>query len=277
MQEPPAEAAARRWCSRFLSLVAPAFCSVLAATEACAQQQDREIIRRGEGRVDFRTYYQEDDPDGAHQWKWVLRYQRPWLLPGDWKLSWRFDLPLLYTNAVGPANRNGDYDIGIGDVLGQFAFTTPDIVPDLNVNFGFRLVAPTGGRRPFGSSQWKAAPQLGLSYELTLAPGYTLEFAPLVRYFHGFGTTRSGVTTTREYDVYPTITLGLPGDWAIALWDENPPTYGGRANAWFVPFDIIVTKKVSPRFSFGLGAAVRLIDDYPKYKYMIYGRASIYL
>jgi hypothetical protein len=273
----PAEGSGSRWYRRFPGPATLAICCLMATAEAGAQEQDRDIIRRGEGRLDLRLYVHEDDPEGSHQWKWVLRYQRPWLLPGDWKLTWRFDFPLLYTNAVGPANRDGDYDVGIGDVLGQFAFTTPDIVPNLSFNFGFRLVAPTGGKRPFGSSQWKAAPQFGFSYETTPAPGYTLELAPLVRYFHGFGTTRSGVTTTRDYYVYPTITLSLPGDWAVALWDENPPIYGARANAWFVPLDIMVSKKISPRFSFGLGAAVKLIDDYPQYKYMIYGRVSIYL
>jgi hypothetical protein len=271
------ERSSRRGCQALFGLLAGVMSWFLIAPVAHAQQQDREIIRRGEGRLDLWLFQSENDPDGSHLWKWNLRYQRPWLLPGDWKLSWRFDFPLLYTNAVGPANQDGNYDWGIGDFSGQFAFTTPDIVPNFNINFGFRLVTPTGGKSPFGSSQWKAAPQFGFSYEVELAPGYSVEFAPLVRYFHGFGTTRRGVTTTRDYDVYPTISFSLPDNWGIALWDENPPTYGARANAWFVPFDIMITKKISPRFSFGIGGAVKLIDDYPQYKYMIYGRASIYL
>ena len=261
----------RNWAA----LLVATFLWVVGMGTAQAQsQQDLDVIRRGELRADLWMFYQKNDPDDSNLYKWVLRLQRPWFLPDDWKISWRFDLPFLYTNSPGSENPNGHYQNGLGDLFGQVAVTTPQILPNLTINFGFRMVAPTGGKSPFGSSQWKAAPQVGFAWERELAPGIFLEVAPMVRYFRGFGTLHAGTTTTRDYDVYPTIGLRLPDDWTIFLWDENSLTYGARANAWFVPFDIMVTKRIYNSFQLGFGAAVKLIDDYPQYKYMIYGRGS---
>ena len=248
---------------------------------AQGSQQERQLVRRGEGRADLWFYFQENDPSGNHLLQPQLRLQRPWHLPEGWKINWRFDFPLKYTDEVGAANPSGHWKAGFGDMSGQVSVTTPDLLVSdeqrgLNFNVGFRLVVPTGKRSPFGSSQWKAAPQIGLGYDRKIAEGYAFEIAPLVRYFRGFSETHSGVTTTRAYDVYPTITLYLPDQWAITMWDENPMTYNARTNAWFVPIDIMVVKRFGKYFQAGVGGAVRVINDDPSYKYMLYGRVSTF-
>ena len=250
--------------------------NVLSANPVAAQQHEREIVERQQSRFDLWLYSQENEPTTSHQWKWLASMRTPFALPDGWKVVLRGDLPLLYTNKKGSANPDSDWNWGIGDSLGQVAFTTPKILPDLSLNFGLRLVMPTGCKSPFGASQWQIAPQIGIAWDLPLAPGLKLQVDPMLRYFHGFAPTQSGTTTKRLLDVYPTVSLALPDEWKIALWSENPMTYNERTNSWFVPFDVMVIKTIANRVQLGAGAAVRLIDTDPTYKYMFYGRASVF-
>lgn len=234
-------------------------------------------ITRLPGRADIWLFSQENEPATTHQWKWVLRFTQPFRLPDDWRVSLRADLPLLYTDKSGSANPDGDYKAHIGDMLGQIIFTTPRIAPGITANIGARVQFPTGGESPFGSSQYKLGPQAGFTWILAdVASGFGVALDPLVRYYYGVHPTEPKITTTREIDLYPEIRFEFPEAWTIALWQENPIVYNKRAGTWFVPFDIMVTKKIDNRFEVGAGAAVRLTGEDPNYKYIIYGRVSAY-
>ena len=160
-------------------------------------------------------------------------------------------------------------------MLVQVAVRTPPVAPHLSLDVGARMVFPTGGKSPFGSSQYQFAPQFGFTWKIPgIAEGLTFE--PLARYFHGFSPTRPGITTTRTWDLYPTVTLALPDRWAVSLWYENPLIYNARTNAWFVPLDGAVLKDIGDSVQIAVGAAVRLVNDDRQYKYMIYGRTSVF-
>jgi hypothetical protein len=80
----------------------------------------------------------------------------------------------------------------------------------------------------------------------------------------------------RTWNLYPTVVLGLADGWSVSLWDENPLIFNARTNAWFVPLDAMVSKKVGDSVELALGAAVRLVNQERHYKYMIYARTSLF-
>ncbi|HEX2886909.1 transporter [Vineibacter terrae] len=247
----------------------------LACLPGAQAQPDAAAVKRLRGQVDLWLFAQENDPDGSHTWKPTFRLVQPFGLPGGWEVTLRGDIPVGHTNKVGAANQNGGYKNHVGDMLLQVSFATPPIAPHFTLGFGGRMVFPTGGKSPFGNSQYKFAPQFGFKYTLPeIAEGLTFE--PLARYFHGFSPTRPRTTTAREWSIYPTVALALPDGWSVSLWYENPLIYNARTNAWFVPLDGMVWKSVSDSVQLGLGAAVRLVNADRQYKYMIYGRTTVF-
>lgn len=247
----------------------------LACLHSADAQSDDSGVKRLRGRADLWLFTQENDPDGSHTWKPTLRLQQPFGLPGGWEVTLRGDVPVVHTNKTGAANPDGEYKSHVGDMLLQVSVRTPPIAPHFTLGFGGRMVFPTGGKSPFGSSQYQFAPQFGLTWTIPeIAEGLTFE--PLARHFHGFSPTRPRITTTRTWDLYPTVTLALPDRWSVSLWYENPLIYNTRTNAWFVPLDGFVSKHVGDSVQLGLGAAVQLVNEYRQYKYMVYGRTSVF-
>jgi len=226
------------------------------------------------GKIDFWSYYQEN-ADGTNTFKETARMQQPFQLPDNWRMTLRADLPLMYTDKQGPANRTRDWEWGWGDPLAQVSFSTPKITENISLGFGARIVVPVGDDSPYGGSQWKWAPQFSLSYDAKdITPGLT--FDPMVRYIKGFSPTRGGITTTREYDFYPTATYKFGDGWAVSLWNENPIILNDRTDKWFVPLDGMIWKTLSPSWELGFGAATKLVDDDPNYKNMVYGRITAF-
>jgi hypothetical protein len=249
----------------------------VAATVGLSSEAWAQDIKRQKARVDFWGYHQEnDDAADSKQQKLTIRAQQPLLLPSDWRLTLRADLPMINTDKAGPANPGGGSYAGhIGDVLTQVAIATPQVLPDLTFSTGIRLVYPTGDKSPFGSAQWKVAPQFGASYTIR-GIGEGLNFSPLARYFHGFSPTRAGTTTSRSWDFYPEIGLNLADRWSILLWNENGISFNERTDKWFIPLDLQVLKGINEHFGVALGVATKIGGDDKSYKNMVYGRTFFY-
>ncbi len=59
-------------------------------------------------RLDNWGYFQEN-VNGTDQWQYRPRLFMPWVFGNEWIATLRADVPMLYTNNTGPANREGGY------------------------------------------------------------------------------------------------------------------------------------------------------------------------
>ena len=99
---------------------------------------------------------------------------------------------------------------------------------------------------------------------------------PYARYFISYHATREGAARVRTLDLFPTVTFSLKDAWALSFYSENPVVYNDAINKWFVPIDVLLTKRVSKSFGFGVGGAYGLVKDDPRYQYVINGRVTFY-
>ena len=88
-----------------------------------------------------------------------------------------------------------------------------------------RFVFPTGGGAPFGVNQYQWAPGVGAIYAI---PEQKITISPFARYFMSFHATEPATPQVRKLDLFPTVTFGLPDDWSLAFYPENPITYNDR-------------------------------------------------
>ena len=134
-----------------------------------------------------------------------------------------------------------------------------------------RLVFPTSKGPPFGSDQWQWAPSVGANYTI---PEHRIALTPLARYFMSFHATEPDAAQIRRLDLFPGVQFGLPDDWTLAFYPENPISYNDVTNKWFVPIDALLLKRVSKTFEFAFGGAWGLVKDDPQYRYIINGRVT---
>jgi hypothetical protein len=136
------------------------------------------------------------------------------------------------------------------------------------------VIFPTGGLKPFGDGYYQLAPHFGLDFKRVGGFDW-LAFAPLARYFRSAGATVRHGTDISQVQFHPVIAVRFDERWSITLWQENPIIVDMLTNGWFVPADALVKYQISPGFSVGLGAAVRLVQSYAQYDNMIYGRLPV--
>jgi hypothetical protein len=254
----------RRWLLR--GLCAAAF----AAGAPCAAAQS------GIGAAyvtNFASF--QKNANGSGQWTYEPRLYLPYRFDNGWTFTQRVDLPLIYTNDSGPGNSGGGWSGGIGDVLIQESFTSPEIAKNLQVSASLRVLFPTGKQAPFGSSQYQWAPGAGLIYQMP-DTWYGVTLAPFVRYFFGFDPKYANVSEVRELDLYPGAVFALPERWSLLLYPENPITYNEQSKTWFVPLDFMLARKVDKTFEFGIGGAWKLGNpSNPSYHYIIDARLIV--
>ena len=249
----------------------PGLCSAAFAVGApCAEAQS------GIGGVYVNNFVSfQKNEDGSDQWTYEPRLYIPYQFDNGWVFTQRVDVPLIYTNGTGPGNSGGGWSGGIGDVLIQESFTSPQIAKNLQVNANLRIVFPTGKQSPFGSSQYQLAPGGGVIYQMPDI-WYGVTLTPFVRYFFGFDPKYANVNETRELDLYPTATFALPERWSLLVYPENPITYNERNKAWFVPLDLMLARKIDKTFDFAIGAAWKLGNpSNPTYHYIIDARLIV--
>jgi len=223
-------------------------------------------------RFDNWLYFQENTDD-SERWQYRPRFFIPFSLPGGWTFTQRADLPVYYTDKVGPENPGGGWESGIGDWFIEEIFATPELAKNFRMSASVRFVFPTGGGSPFGADQYQWAPGVGATYAI---PEKKITISPFARYFMSFHATEPGAAKIRKLDLFPTVTFGLPDDWSLAFYPENPITYNDQTNKWFVPIDAMLIKRLSKTVEFGFGGAYGLVKDDPQYQYIINGRLTFY-
>ena len=239
-------------------------CALAAAAPASAQM--------GTIRFDNWLYYQEN-LDSSARWQYRPRFFIPFSLPQGWTFTQRADLPVFYTDKVGTDNPNGDWEWGIGDWFIEEIFATPELAKNFRMSASVRFVFPTGGSSPFGGNQYQWAPGVGATYAI---PEHRVTISPFARYFMSYHAVREGGPKVRKLDLFPSVTFGLPDNWSLAFYPENPITYNDETNKWFVPIDAMLIKRLSKTMEFGFGGAYRIVDDDPQYKWIVNGRLTFY-
>src|SRR4029077_2969915 len=131
-------------------------------------------------RFDNWLYYQRNTDDSTRA-QYRPRFYIPFNLDNGGEFTQRIDLPVYYTNKVGTDNPNGDRKAGIGDWFIEETYLSPEVSKNTKWSAGARFVSPTGGKSPFGGSQYQVAPTVGLQYSM---PEQKMILYPLLRYFY---------------------------------------------------------------------------------------------
>jgi hypothetical protein len=246
--------------------------AVMACAAGAASAQVQKAEELGTVRFENWLIFQRYTNDSEHGQYWP-RFYIPFNLPQGWTFTQRVDLPVAYTDNVGPDNPTGAWKWGIGDWFIEEYFTTPEVARNTTLTASVRFVFPTGGSAPFGSSQYQWAPGIGMTYAI---PEYGVTIGPFARYFMSYHATREGAPRVRTLDLFPTVTFDLRNAWALSFYSENPVVYNDVVHKWFVPIDVLLTRRVNKSFGFGFGGAYGLIKDDPRYQYVINGRVTFY-
>jgi hypothetical protein len=249
---------------------AAGFAAALAAAMLLATPASAQSL--GTIRFDNWLYFQENVND-SERWQYRPRFFIPFNLPQGWTFTQRVDLPIYYTNNTGPENPDGGWKWGIGDWFIEEIFATPELAKNFRMSASVRFVFPTGGGSPFGGNQYQWAPGVGATYVI---PEQRITISPFARYFMSYHAVRSGGPQVRKLDLFPAVTFGLPDNWSLAFYPENPITYNDETNKWFVPIDVMLIKRLSKTVEFGFGGAYGLVKDDPQYQYIINGRLTFY-
>jgi len=244
--------------------------AAILATLACAawaQEKSNPPVR-----FDNWLYYQRNTDDSTRA-QYRPRFYIPFNLDNGGVFTQRIDLPVYYTNKVGEDNPNGDRKAGIADWFIEETYLSPEVSKNVKWSTSLRLVFPTGGKSPFGSSQYQVAPSLGGVFSW---PESKVTFNPLVRYFYSYHETEDNAGKIRRWDFYPTLTIGFSDGWSLQLWPENPIDYNDVTNKWFVNVDALIVKRLSKSVEFAFGGASAVKKDDPQYKWVVDGRLTFY-
>ncbi len=261
------------------------------AEEAVNDGQD---FTRPLTRFDLRFQINQISGD-ATAYTTTFRVDKPFLLNGgkDGILSLRVDFPLIYSDAVGRDNPNGDYEFGTSDTLTQLAYIPPaEASQDLPwdaMGFGIQLLWPTASKDMMGNEQYVAAPLAGFKFDMPqISEG---SFLVLVyRHFFNYADYSGGDMRDdmHEIAISPTLHIStrdtdLPFDF-IDFWGGNDirinlenGTAKSRGDV-FIPFDIIVGKMInkSTVASINFATPIYHSDDYDLYDWKLEFRIGFF-
>ena len=265
--------AAPRITAKIAAMLGAAFGPFLLPDAAQAQSaRDAAAESAGAPRVENWFVFRRNTDDSGQLQYWPRLYV-PFELPRGWTFTQRLDLPIAYTDRVGPQNPAGAWTRGINDWFAEEIFAPPELASGIGLIGSVRLVFPTGGLGPFGSGQYQVAPAIGMRHAV---PGRAISFSPLARYFISVHATDDAAPRVRTLDLFPTATFGLAEGWSLSLYSENPLVYSAVSHKWFVPVDVLLLKRLSRTIDFTIGGAYGLLKDAPQYQYIVNASVSVY-
>jgi hypothetical protein len=248
--------------------------------------QEKEGVNTGQDptkpltRFDLRYQYQNlppKDNDNAH----IItpRVDKPFVLAPGWSLATRLDLPIFVTEAASPDNPDGGYEVGLGDTLVQGLLINA-ATDRFAWAVGAQLIAPTASQDQMGGGKWRVVPTLGARYSVPeLTKGSFV--AMVVRYDVSFAGD-DGRRNVDELQLGPLLHVQLPHLWFVDLYPSTDIRYNagdkrsGDTGRWFVPFNFMVGKMITPKIVTSLEVGVPIIDDYPVYDFKIEFRVGFF-
>jgi len=227
-------------------------------------------------RFDNWGYFQENR-NGSGQWQYRPRVFVPWVFGNGWIATLRTDVPMIYTDNTGPANSNGGYSGGIGNVFFEPILDTAQLLPNLTFRTSLRYILQSPRGLPFGrDDQDQIAPGAGFTYRMpdTLR-GVT--FSPYLRWIRGFNADQPGTQLVSTLQVIPATTFRLDERWSFAFFAENPITYNFNTEKWFAPLDLLLIHRWKPNVEFAFGGATKIGNPSgATYDYIINGRMTFF-
>ena len=207
----------------------------------------------------------------------TLRADRWFELAPQWQLALRTDLPFLAKNPINSDDPDGHFLYGLRDVDAQAALIhTFDARWAAGV--GVRLFAPTG-QDNLTSDKWRLMPIVGIR---TLLPEIASGsyFTALARYDVSVAGAPSAKAIS-NLQLAPTLNLSLPDRWFITFYPSpdirvnfgDPVT--GQTGRLFLPFDVLVGRKLTQNLAASLEVAVPIIKDYPVYDFKTEARLNL--
>ncbi len=207
----------------------------------------------------------------------TLRADKKLDLTPRWQLALRSDLPMLAKDPITSDNPDGHFLYGLGDADLQAA-----LIYTFNARwaggFGDRLIVPIG-TDSLGSGKWQLMPIAGIREKLPeiSADSY---FAFLVRYDVSVAgdPTRKNISNLQ---LAPMLNLDLPDRWFITFYPSpdirinfgDPVT--GQTGRLFLPFDVLVGRKLTSDWVASLEVSVPMINDYPVYNFKSEARLNL--
>jgi hypothetical protein len=230
----------------------------------------------GRIRLDNWGYFQEN-VNGSNQWQYRPRLFVPWVFANEWIATLRADVPILYTNNEGPANRDGNYAAGIGNVFFEPILDTAPVLPNLTLRTSLRFILKSPDGPPFGvDNQYQFAPGAGFTYRMPeVLRGVT--FSPYVRWIRGFDGDQPDTQLTDTVQVIPATTFRLAEGWSFAFYAENPITYNRNTDRWFAPLDMLLIYRATDNLELAFGGATRIGNPAgATYDHIINGRVTLF-
>ena len=205
-----------------------------------------------------------------------------WTGLGDgWRLYGRVDQPLVYSADVTSSfNPNGHSRFGQGDLLTEVAIIAPPPTARLGYGLGVRAVWPTAGLNETGEGKYQIGPVIGVRYSLPeISPGSF--FLPQVIYLNSVASRNEnkGRADINQLNIQPKFNVSLPDDWFLTAYaSENIQINYGDDGKLFLPFDLMVGKKLFDRFVASLEYSRQLIHDkgFEPYQWQLEGRLGYY-
>jgi hypothetical protein len=249
-----------------------------AATEA------EEELKEGENtgqdptkpltRLDIRLKYQKL-LDDRNNWMATLRVDKPVPLENKWTVSLRFDMPFIWSNLPNPyknySNPEGNYNFGSSEFLAQVLFIAPPKGRSA-FGFGFQTIFPTASDDQFGRGKYVIAPvAAGLYYPSSLPKGSFAGIMLRNEFSYAGDDYRSDIN---QLVMQPLFNVNLPDRWFFTIYPEIRLDWDtGR---WFVPFDIMAGKLVTPTTVMSLEYKAGLVKDLPLYDYELEFRTGFF-
>ena len=228
-------------------------------------------------------YERLPDANGREPEKWVTTLRADlWTGLGDgWKLYGRIDEPLVYSNDVTSSfNPNGHSRFGQGDLLTEVAMIAPPPTARIGYGAGVRVVWPTAGLNEAGDGKYQIGPVIGVRYSLPeISPGSF--FLPQVIYLNSVASRNEnrGRADINQLNIQPKFNVSLPHDWFLTAYaSENIQINYGDDGKMFLPFDLMVGKKLFDTFVVSLEYSRELIhdEDFEPYQWQLEGRIGYY-
>ncbi len=207
----------------------------------------------------------------------ILRRDGVVALSPEWKVGWLAELPLVSIRNTAPDPADATSDFGAGDAVFQ-AQAVRALDARWSVGVGARLVAPTG-EGDLGGGKWQVMPGFGFRYSF-LEFGSNTYFVFKMRYAVSVAGDPSRRSIS-EPQISPMLNIGLPDRWFFTLFPSYDIrlNYGdpksGQTGRLFLPFDVLVGRKIADNFVMSLEVAAPIINDYPVYRFKTELRAAI--
>lgn len=243
----------------------------IAATTAPEEEVNNgQDFTRPVRRFDLRYQYQRPD-DGLESSIFTARMDWPIELSKEWKLSTRLDVPLVYGDVPSLDNPNGDYEFGMGSVLGQALLIHP-LSKELALAGGAQVLLPTDSQDQFGSGSLRLLPSLAVRYAPEQFPqGWWM--ALLVRY--DFDVWKhDDRESTSDLDIQPVFNVALPDRWFATFAPEFK--YSFIEDDWFIPFDVTVGKMITRDIIMSVEYKHELYNEYPQYDWTVEFRIGFF-